>query len=44
MIDFNLNFMRIQKLVSKRTSKSKVKKGIEFYSNNKELINIVEKI
>ncbi len=29
--------------VSKRTSKSKVKKGIEFYSNNKDLINIVEK-
>jgi membrane-bound lytic murein transglycosylase B len=29
--------------ISKRTSKKKVKKGLQFYSNNKKLINIVDK-
>ena len=29
--------------ISKRTSKKKVKKGLNFYSENKELINKIEK-
>ena len=45
MIDINLNFMKIQKhIFPKRSSKKKVKKGIEFYSDNKNLINEIEKI
>ena len=43
MIDINLNFMKILKLIFlKEASTKKLKKGIEFYKNNKNLINDVE--
>ena len=45
MIDISQNFMKIQKLMYLREhqKKKKVKKGLEFYKKNIELINKVEK-
>ena len=42
MIDINLNFTKIQKLIFQKDHQKKVIKGIEFYSKNSDLINNVE--
>ena len=44
MTGFSLNFMKILKLMSlKEAQKKRLKKGLDFYLNNFELINTVEK-
>ena len=43
MTDINLNFMRILRLIFQKIFSKKVKKGLIFYDNQKELINKVEK-
>ena len=43
MIDFNLNFMKIQKLIYLKEHQKKVRSGLDFYKKNFLLINKVEK-
>ena len=43
MTDINLNFMKIQKHMFLKDHQKKVKKGVDFYKNNSDLIDIVEK-
>ena len=43
MIDINQNFTKIQKPIFQKDHRQKTSKGIDFYSENTELINFIEK-